>query len=82
MNDGDHQKYKLILRGLAHQDYPHIKRIMDRVYSDIGGAWKPDEYATLVNNFPEGQICIEDNGTVVAAALAILVDADEFDSRH
>ncbi len=82
MNDGDHQKYKLILRGLAHQDYPHIKRIMDRVYSDIGGAWKPDEYATLVNNFPEGQICIEDNGTVVAAALAILVDADEFESRH
>jgi len=82
MNSTDQTQYKLILRGLTHQDYPQIKRIMDRVYKDIGGAWEPNEYAALIDNFQEGQICIEDNGVVVAAALAILVNAEEFESRH
>ena len=82
MTQADQMEYKLILRGLTHQDYPHIKRIMDKVYADIGGAWSPDEYATLIDHFPEGQICIEDKGVVVAAALAILVNAEAFESRH
>ncbi len=82
INSTDQAQYKLILRGLTHQDYPQIKRIMDRVYRDIGGAWEPNEYAALIDNFQEGQICIEDNGVVVAAALAILVNAEEFESRH
>ncbi len=82
MDKTDETKHKLTLRGLTNKDYPHIKRIMDRVYADIGGAWDPDEFATLIKNFPEGQICIEDKGIVVAAALAILVNAEKFESRH
>ncbi|MBA3036712.1 MAG: GNAT family N-acetyltransferase [Desulfobacterium sp.] len=82
MNEIDQAEYKLILRGLTRHDYPHIKRIMDRVYSGMGGAWQTDEYEALIDNFPEGQICIEDKGAVVAAALSILVNAEEFESRH
>lgn len=82
MNEIDQAEYKLILRGLTRQDYPHIKRIMDRVYSGMGGSWETDEYNALIDNFPEGQICIEDKGAVVAAALSILVNAEEFESRH
>ena len=33
-------------------------------------------------DYPEGQICIEDKGRVVAAAHAIRVSADDFESRH
>ena len=82
MTDTDQQDHKLILRGLKRPDYPRIKEIMDRVYAGMGGAWKPEEFATLLEQFPEGQICIEDNGTVVAAALTILVNAEEFESRR
>ncbi|MBU1056206.1 MAG: bifunctional GNAT family N-acetyltransferase/carbon-nitrogen hydrolase family protein [Proteobacteria bacterium] len=82
MNEIDQAEYKLILRGLTRHDYPHIKRIMDKVYSGMGGAWQEDEYNALIDNFPEGQICIEDKGAVVAAALSILVNAEEFESRH
>ena len=82
MKDTDPRRHKLTIRGLTGRDYPQIKRVMDRVYPDIGGAWKPEEYAALINNFPEGQICIEDQGVVVAAALTILVNGDEFESRH
>ncbi len=82
MSDTEEIEYKLNLRGLVLSDYPDIKRIMDKVYPELGGAWKEDEFGTLIENFPEGQICIEDNGTVVAAALAILVDADKFEKKH
>ncbi|MBN2332781.1 MAG: GNAT family N-acetyltransferase [Deltaproteobacteria bacterium] len=82
MKEMEHQEHKLTIRGLTHQDYAHIKRIMDQVYPDLGGAWLPDEYHALIDTFPEGQICIEDKGTVVAAALAILVNAVDFESRH
>jgi GNAT superfamily N-acetyltransferase len=82
MHDTEQTDFKLTLRGLTREDYPQIKRIMDRVYKGMGGAWKLNEYNTLIDNFPEGQICIEDKGSVIAAAHAILVNADEFESRH
>ena len=82
MEKGEQTEYKLKLRGLTRQDYPQIKRIMDLVYSGMGGAWQDHEYRALITHFPEGQICIEDKGTVVAAALTILVNATEFESRH
>ncbi|RJP84968.1 MAG: GNAT family N-acetyltransferase [Desulfobacteraceae bacterium] len=82
MNDIDQKEHKLILRGLSRTDYPDIKRIMDRVYKGMGGAWKPDEFDTLIDQFPEGQICIEDNGGVIAAALTILVNADDIENRR
>ncbi|MFO7963951.1 MAG: bifunctional GNAT family N-acetyltransferase/carbon-nitrogen hydrolase family protein [Desulfobacterales bacterium] len=80
--DENQINHKLIIRGLSHEDYPHIKRIMDKVYAELGGAWRPHEYDVLIDNFPEGQICIEDNGVVVAAALSILVNDEEFENRH
>ena len=82
MNNTEHPEYKLVLRGLTHQDYPQIKEIMDRIYSGMGGSWKPEEYGALIERFPEGQICVEDKGKILGAALAILVNAEEFENRH
>ncbi len=82
MSDIEQTEFKLILRGLNRDDFPHIKRIMDCVYPDMGGAWKLEEYHALIDNFPEGQMCIEDKGNVVAAAHAIIVNAEEFENRH
>ncbi len=53
---------------------------MDLVYAGMGGAWTPEEFAVLIDQFPEGQICIEDKGKVIAAALAIIVTAEEFEN--
>ncbi|WP_231569827.1 bifunctional GNAT family N-acetyltransferase/carbon-nitrogen hydrolase family protein [Hymenobacter sp. APR13] len=55
---------------------------MDKVYSNMEGAWSQEEYNNLLKKFPEGQICIEDNGQVVAAALAIIVQYSDFGDRH
>ncbi|HEX8659577.1 MAG TPA: bifunctional GNAT family N-acetyltransferase/carbon-nitrogen hydrolase family protein [Hymenobacter sp.] len=55
---------------------------MDKVYSNMEGAWSADEFAALLRKFPEGQIGIEDNGRLVAAALAIIVQYSDFGDRH
>lgn len=72
----------LHLRNLTVDDYPQLKRLMDRVYRDIGGAWPRDTIERLIDQFPEGQICIEDNGQVVAVALTVMVDYDRFSNPH
>lgn len=82
MSGAEPTEYKLLLRGLTLKDYDDIKQVMDRVYADMGGAWKLQEFANLIECFPEGQICIEDNGKVVAAALAVLVNAEALETRH
>ncbi|MDO7876944.1 bifunctional GNAT family N-acetyltransferase/carbon-nitrogen hydrolase family protein [Hymenobacter sp. ASUV-10] len=55
---------------------------MDKVYSNMEGSWSQDEYNNLIRKFPEGQIGIEDNGLLVAAALAIIVDYSRFGDKH
>lgn len=74
--------HKLVLRTLRRSDYKAVRDIMDQVYSNMEGAWEQDEYNNLLKKFPEGQICIEDNGRVVAAALAIIVQYSDFGDRH
>ncbi len=74
--------HKLVLRQLRRSDFKAIKGIMEKVYSNMEGAWAQDEYNNLLRKFPEGQICIEDNGDVVAAALAIIVDYSKFGDKH
>lgn len=77
---GDH---KLELRNLRIDDFDDIKHIMDTVYpGDMGGVWPKKNYRAMLKIFPEGQICIEDNGKVVAAAFAVIVDYDKFGDEH
>ena len=81
-NNTDETEHKLNLRHLALDDYDDIKEIMDMVYLQLGGAWPIKKFRAQLTVFPDGQICIEDHGKVVAAALAVVVDYDKFGDRH
>ena len=74
--------HKLDIRNLIPKDYDHIRRIMQQVYKDMGGAWTRDEFITLLELFPEGQICVEDKGVVVGAALTVIVDYGNLEKNH
>lgn len=75
--------HKLQLRNLRLEDYTDIKEIMNLVYpSSMGGAWTLEEYTAQISMFPEGQICIEDQGKVAAAALSMIIDYDEYRDPH
>ena len=74
--------HKLVLRPLRLQDYPNVKEIMDDVYADMGGAWTEEQYRAQLAVFPDGQVCIEDKGRVVAVALALIVRYADWGDQH
>ncbi len=78
----DSNEHKLHLRNLIATDFPDLKKIMDLIYPGMGGAGPESQFLEQLAAFPDGQICIEDNGTVVAAAFSLIVDYDKFGDQH
>jgi len=81
-NLAEDSEHRLNLRNLTLEDYPDIKNIMDILYPAMGGAWPEKKFRAQLSTFPQGQICIEDHGKVVAAAFSLIVDYSKFGDRH
>ena len=77
-----HIETRLNLRTIKPDDYAQIASLMDLIYPDIGGAWPKTTIHDLMNNFPDGQICIEDNHKIIAVALTIRVNYQRYSSPH
>lgn len=77
-----HKRHRLTLRNTLKEDYDDIKEIMELVFSNLGGAWSRQIFLDQISRFPEGQICIEDNGKVVAAAISMIVTYATYGDRH
>lgn len=78
----DEGGHELKLRTLLPDDYEDCREIMNKVFARSGGAWSRPQFDALLQTFPEGQICIEDRGQVIAVALAIIVDYELYGDRH
>ena len=74
-------EHKLKLRKLELSDYDDIKEIMDLVYPSMG-AWTYDQFKAQINRFQDGQICIEDNGKVVAGAISVIINYKQYGDKH
>ncbi len=79
-------RHRLRLRHLRPEDYDDLQAMMAAIYTGIkgkfGGALAKGKYLSMLNRFPEGQICIEDRGRVIAVALSLVVDYSRFGDRH
>jgi predicted amidohydrolase/ribosomal protein S18 acetylase RimI-like enzyme len=76
------RSHKLVLRHLTLDDFEDLKAIMDRVYADMGGSWTREQIASQLSLFPEGQICIENKGRVIAVALSLIVKYADWGDKH
>ncbi|HKK70136.1 MAG TPA: GNAT family N-acetyltransferase [Candidatus Krumholzibacteria bacterium] len=72
---------QLTLRRTEFGDYDDIHEIMHRVYPHMG-PWEREVFARQLEVFPEGQLCIETEGKVVAAAISMIVDYDRYGHKH
>ncbi len=77
----ENSDHVLRLRNLKVKDFDDLTEIMKSVYHGMG-TWKKEQISKLIKIFPEGQICIEDKGKVVAFALSIILHEDDFDDNH
>ncbi|MBF2052312.1 MAG: bifunctional GNAT family N-acetyltransferase/carbon-nitrogen hydrolase family protein [Candidatus Sericytochromatia bacterium] len=74
---------KIVLRNLVMEDYDDLVAVMRKAYRTIGGQpWKKNQIESLLVKFPEGQLGIEVNGTIVACALSLIVDYKKFGDDH
>ncbi|HEY0896660.1 MAG TPA: GNAT family N-acetyltransferase [Sphingobacteriaceae bacterium] len=75
---------KVELRNLTKDDYPGLKATMTAAYAEWEGAsvWSERHIAKLVDIFPEGQVCVEVNGSIAGCALSLIVDYDKFGDKH
>lgn len=76
------EEHKLILRNIRPDDFEAINRISEKIYSRVDGGWERDQFNSLIKHFAEGQICIEDNGEVIAAAFSLIVDYKKYTDNH
>mgnify|MGYP000719459423 FL=1 len=70
------------IRNLEKQDYPQLKDLMDQIYQDIGGSWPEHTIFKLIDDLPEGQICVVDHDRIIGVALAVQVDYQQFSNPH
>ncbi len=75
-------RHRLVLRTLRLEDYDELREMMDLAYDRAGGAWLKQQFQSQLARFPEGQICIEDKGKVVGAALSLIVDYGRYGDFH
>ncbi|WP_207506467.1 bifunctional GNAT family N-acetyltransferase/carbon-nitrogen hydrolase family protein [Telluribacter humicola] len=74
---------KIITRNLTKEDYQDLKSSMIEAYRGIGGQyWGENKIDILLDKFPEGQLCVEVDGKVVACALSIVVKYDKYGDEH
>jgi predicted amidohydrolase/ribosomal protein S18 acetylase RimI-like enzyme len=81
-NTEERTSHKLKLRNLKVSDYEDMLEIMQRVYRIMGDYWTREEFISHLARFPQGQICIEDKGKVVAAALSLIIDFSRYGDNH
>ncbi|MCW8884462.1 MAG: hypothetical protein OQK12_04285, partial [Motiliproteus sp.] len=74
---------QILLRNLVAQDYLSLRASMEEAYDGTDTTpWRRQDIQRLVSLFPEGQLCIEIDGSVVATALAIIVDYSRLGDLH
>lgn len=75
-------EHKLELRPLRPEDFPDVRRIMERVYTHEDMRIPEETFRDQLKAFPEGQFGIENHGVIVAAAFSAIVDYDRFGDHH
>ncbi|TKB28198.1 GNAT family N-acetyltransferase [Desulfopila sp. IMCC35006] len=75
-------EHKLKTRHLRIEDFPVLHDLAVKAYKEVATPWTKEEITRLITLFPEGQICIEDNGKAVAIALSVIIDFSLFGDQH
>lgn len=77
----DIQNIELSFLGL--EDYLELKEAMIEAYANLPDSyWDKHHIASLIDQFPEGQVVIKVNGDIAGCALSIIVDYAWVDKRH
>jgi len=72
---------RMILRPIRLDDYDAIHEMALRSFPGMQ-PWKPEQLESQLAIFPEGQLCIEIDGKIVASTSNLIVDFDDYSEWH
>lgn len=72
---------KIHLRQLTPEDYPALVEMQQRSFPGMG-PWSRDQISSQLEIFPQGQLCLEYQGRLVASASSLVVDSDLHQAWH
>ncbi|HEX4477735.1 MAG TPA: GNAT family N-acetyltransferase [Polyangiaceae bacterium] len=72
---------KIRLRRLANADFDRIVELQTICFPKME-PWTREQYENQITTFPEGQLCIDLDGEVVASSSALIVDFDLYSDWH
>ncbi len=74
---------KIELVYLKKDDHSNIVKLMEDEYRYLDDStWTQEEFYSLIDKFPEGQVAIKINDELAGFALCIIVDYNKFDDTH
>ncbi|MCB9858212.1 MAG: GNAT family N-acetyltransferase [Phycisphaerales bacterium] len=69
---------RILIRGIRIEDYDAIRAMALRCFPGMH-PWEKDQIESQLAIFPEGQLCVEFDGRVVASSNNLIVDFDDYD---
>ncbi len=72
---------RMRVRNLRIEDYDDLIELQQRCFPGMQG-WSQAQIESQLEIFPEGQICIEYDGDLVASSSSLVVDFDHYDAWH
>lgn len=72
---------RIVLRTLRPDDYDRWRELLARCFPTLR-PWSREQLESQLSHFPEGQICIEVDGQLVASSSSLIVDYDDYTEWH
>ncbi len=72
---------KVQVRPLAPGDFGAVVELQKKCFPRMT-PWLPEQFQSMLDRFPEGQIAVEYDGRVVASCCSLMVDFDRFSEWH
>jgi predicted amidohydrolase/ribosomal protein S18 acetylase RimI-like enzyme len=69
------------VRPLALADHAALVALQGRCFPGMA-PWSQDQFESLLAHFPEGQLCVEYEGEIVASSSSLIVAFDEYEEWH
>ena len=79
----DHTEFerKIIVRPLKPEDFEQLVELQKLCFPDMK-PWNREEFDSQLSTFPEGQVCVEFEGKLVASSASLIVDYDLYSEWH
>ncbi len=69
------------VRQLTPDDYDAVTHVQERCFPGMP-TWSREQFTSQVTTFPEGQLCVELDGRIVASSSSLIVDFDHYEQWH